>query len=296
MKTLFCAIAIGLLAQAGLGEELLGTYKWSEIKTLPRGATVVQVDGREALKIENTNDAPLQVNLLTIFNPKITAQIYELVGDVRYENVKGDGYLEMWNYFPPNQPGLPEEGYFSRTLGDSGPMGKITGTSGWRDFTLPFNRTGASGAPTRLQVNLILPGHGTVYIGPVKLLQLPKAKSASGMVYPNSWWSAPTTGKIFGWGGAVIGCFGGLCGWLASKGKARGFVLAVLAIFTGLGVASGVAGLLALAAQQPVFVWSPLIFSAVILASVSPFNLRQFRRRYEELELRRMASLDASGA
>jgi hypothetical protein len=118
------------------------------------------------LKIENTRDAPLGVFLFTIDNPPITAKGYALTGEIKYENVQGDGYLEMWNHFPP-------EKYFSRTLGPAGldPMSKITGTSNWRSFLLPFNRTGTTGAPARLEINILLPGRGVVFLGPMKLVQ-----------------------------------------------------------------------------------------------------------------------------
>src|SRR5258706_160420 len=79
------------------------------------------------------------------------ATVYAIIGKIKYESVEGDGFLEMWNYFPPAKPGSPEEKYFSRTLGESGPMGKITGSSDWRVFKVPFNRTGTSNAPARLQ-------------------------------------------------------------------------------------------------------------------------------------------------
>jgi hypothetical protein len=294
MKIRYVLAALILICRAAWSQEILGEYKWQDLKTIPTNATLAQMDGRQVLKIENTNDAPLQINLLTIEKPRITSAVYELTGEVRYDDVKGDGYLEMWNYFPPVKPGLPEGEYFSRTLGDAGQMGKISGTSDWREFSLPFDRTGASGPPTRLRFNLVLPGRGTFYIGPVKLLELPKAKSASEMIYPNEWWSAPMTGKLFGWGGGVVGCLGGLCGWLAAKGKGRAFVIAILAGLTVLGTVLGVGGLLALGLGQPFFVWLPMLFTALLLLAVCPAHLRHFRRRYEELELRRMAAIDAS--
>lgn len=297
MKIMSSVAALLLLGQTGWGQDMLGEFKWKEMKELPKGASLTQVDGRDVLKIENTNDTPLQINLLTITNSKITATVYELTGEVRYDDVKGDGYLEMLNYFPSQKDGLPEGEYFSRTMDESGPMGKIAGTSGWREFTLPFDRTGAAGPPTRLRFNLILKGRGTVYFGPgVKLMQLPKVKSGFGAVYPNAWWEPPTTGTVFGWGGAVIGCLGGLCGWLAAKGKARGFVIAVLWALTGLGAVSGLSCLIALSTGQPFFVWGPMFLLAVLLCSICPVNARHFRRRYEDLELRRMASMDASRA
>jgi hypothetical protein len=159
------AAALLLCAPGAEGQEVSGAYNWSSLARqglLTASAMVVSLDGREAVKIENTNDAPWQVNLLTIANPAIIAQRYALTGTIRYEGVQGDGYLEMWNCFAPEKPGLTETKYFSRTLGGNGPMGKISGTSGWRDFELPFDRTGAANPPKRLEVNLVLPGRGTV--------------------------------------------------------------------------------------------------------------------------------------
>ena len=97
--------------------------------------------------------------------------LYAVSGEIKYENVSSDGYLEMWSVFPPAHSGLPEERYFSRTLGESGPSGKISGTSSWREFSLPFNRTGASNPPTRLELNIYLPGRGVVFIAQPKLNQ-----------------------------------------------------------------------------------------------------------------------------
>ncbi|HZV34510.1 MAG TPA: hypothetical protein VFB72_08015 [Verrucomicrobiae bacterium] len=291
MKYVNCALA--LFCKAAFGQETLGQYKWQDLKTVPVHATLAQVDGRQVLKIENTNDAPLQVNLLTIEQPKITAIVYQLTGEVRYDSVKGDGYLEMWNIFP-EKDGSPGGEYFSKTLADSGPLGKISGTSGWREFALPFDRTGSASPPTRLQVNLVLPGRGTVYIGPMKLMQMPKAKSASAMIYPNEWWDGPTSAKICGVGGGLLGCLGVLCAALAAKGKARGFVTGVLFGLSVLGGACGLGGFIGLALGQPFFVWLPLLFAALVLLTICPVNLRRFRKKCEELELRRMASIDAA--
>src|SRR5262249_55319860 len=152
------------------------------------GASVT-MDGKVALKVVNTNDTPLQVQLLKLPKPGVTKQLYAIEGEVKYEGVRGTGYLEMWNYFPPIKPGMPEGAYFSRSMGDSGELGKITGTSNWRRFKLPFDRTGSTAFPTRLEINLFLPAQGTVYLSQLKLVEYngslkPKAAGAT-----NVWWS-----------------------------------------------------------------------------------------------------------
>ncbi len=298
MKFILSLAALLLIAPTTWSQQTLIKYDWQDLaqKGLPHGAVPVLIDGREALKIENTNDAPLQLTLLNVTNPPIKALLYALTGEVKYDSVHGDGFLEMWNYFPPEKPGLPEGEYFSRTLGESGEMGKISGTSDWRRFELPFNRTGTPKPPVRLQINLILRGHGTVYISPVKLVEFPGAKSSAWAAPGNAWWSDQTGNWLGGIGGSFSGCLLGLCGLLAGKGKARGFVTAVLVIFTSLGAAFGITGMTAIALHQPYAVWYPLILGAVILLISGLAGLHHFRKRYEALELRRMESIDASAA
>jgi hypothetical protein len=289
MKKMTCFIACFAFTFTAWSQQAVKEVRWKDLSPLPHGAVLVSIDGRTALKIENTNDAPLQVALLTIPKPKISAQMYGLQGEVRHDNVHGDGYLEMWNYFPPDKPALPEGQYFSRTLGDSGEMGKISGTADWRPFSLPFNRTGASGSPTKLQINLILPGRGTVYLGPMKLVQYPAAASET------AWWSDRTATLAGSWGGGLLGCLGALIGTLSSMGKGRGFVIPLLKIQGGVGAILGVAGIVAVFQHQPYAVYYPLLLIGIILLPISLGLLPAVERRYQEQELRRMQSLDALG-
>ncbi len=148
-------------------EQVLAEYQWPPLAGGLAHEQLVNADGRTELKIENTTDAPLQLSLLTIDKPPVTSMIYELTGEIRYEGVAGTGYLEMWSDFPQGK-------FFSRTLGaaGSGPMGQIAGSSSWRTFELPFNRTGSTALPARLEFNIFLPGRGVVFISPVKLIQV----------------------------------------------------------------------------------------------------------------------------
>jgi hypothetical protein len=275
MKALFHAcLAFCLIATAAAQAQLLG-FDWKN-STVP-GGTVVTLDGTSVLRIENTNSMPLTVRLMTVSNPPVTGQFYALTGEVRYEKVQGDGYLEMWNCFATMKPSFPEEKYFSRTLGDSGELAKISGTSGWRKFSLPFYRTGSSSPPTRLEVNLVLPGSGTVYLRPSTV----------------GWWSEGQAGLIGGIGGSVIGCFGALLGTLCGFGKARRFVLTMIMILSALGILLALAGIVALVQKQPYSVYYPLLLGGFICAPVFGVNLRAVRKRYDDLEIRRMTSMDA---
>ncbi|MGH7950489.1 MAG: hypothetical protein ACREFE_01010, partial [Limisphaerales bacterium] len=257
-------------------------------------STSVSTGEVSTLKIENTNDTPLQLQLFEISKPAISNLTYGFIGQVKYENVRGDGYLEMWNYFPSSGSSSSETKFFSRTLGESGAAGKITGTSNWRMFSLPFNANGASKPPSRLEVNIFLPSRGTVYLRYLTLCQYNVGGSFP--VASNSWWSGRTSGLIGGIGGSIIGCFGALIGCLVGMGKARRFVLAMTKLFIGLGILLTIAGLIAVALKQPYAVWYPLLLLGVILTSVLSMNLRGIKRRYEDLEIRRMASIDAMGS
>jgi hypothetical protein len=280
MKTLlYPGLMLGLLVIGTAQAQMIG-LDW---KSAPPEAVVVTLDGARVLKIENTNHAPLTVRLMTLTNPPVTETMYSVAGEVKYEGVQGAGYLEMWSCFPPQKPSGAEDKYFSRTLADSGEMGKISGSSDWRKFLLPFDRTGASNAPTRLEINLVLPDSGTVYV---------RAAKARALV--RYWWSSPgQVGMIGGIGGGIAGCLGALIGILSGLGRARRLVLALAVSLCGLGVVSLIAGLVAVTQHQPYMVYYPLLLGGVILSAVCGFNLPVLKKRYDDLEMRRMASADA---
>ena len=158
---------------------------------------------------------------------------------------------------------------------------------------LPFDRTGTSEVPTRLEMNLFLPGKGTVYIGPMKLVEYTGTFGSGPAGSAAAWWSDSAAGLIGGISGSVLGCLGALLGWLSAKGRARGFVLVSFKLLIGLGILSTAAGLIGLAVQQPYGVWFPLLLAGVLLLGILPFSLRDCQRRYENLEMRKMAAMDA---
>ncbi len=150
-------------------DRVIEVFDWNAVPAAggwPDGIPVT-VDGTPALKVENTSEAALEARLISLEWPAITATRYAITGEVKYEDVQGSGYLEMWSHF---QPG---EKYFSRTLGapGSGPMAVISGSSGWRSFSLPFDRSGSTNAVSKLEVNLRLPGKGVVYLRGVTLVE-----------------------------------------------------------------------------------------------------------------------------
>lgn len=291
--TLIFGVCFGIASTCG-AEQVLAEYDWLKLAQAGQllGGTAVTVEGKAALKIVNTNDTSLQTQLMKIVKPPIAKKLYAIVGEVKYERVHGDGYLEMWNYFPPLKAGMPEGAYFSRTLGESGEMGKITGTSTWRRFMLPFDRTGTSERPTRLEFNLFLPAQGTVFLGPLKLMEYTGSlTSARGSA--EAWWPDWAGGVIGGVGGALLGCLGGLLTWLAGKGKAQSFVLVSTKLLIGLGVLSLVAGVVAIGMEQPSSVWFVPLLLGVLLLAILPFRFKQYQKRYADQEMRKMVALDA---
>ncbi|WP_395745986.1 hypothetical protein [Prosthecobacter sp.] len=102
------------------------------------------------------SDEALQ-RLFVDTQPKVGAHSYALRGEVKYEQVGGTGFLETWT-------SLDENKAFSRTLGEQGPMGKLTGTSAWREFVLPMNLMGSSTPVKQIEMNVVLPDGGKVWL------------------------------------------------------------------------------------------------------------------------------------
>jgi hypothetical protein len=128
--------------------------------------------------------------LVVLPQPGISSPVYALKGMVRYEDVEGDAYLQMNNDF--GVTGV----FFTKSMAPSGPLGKISGSSDWRPFVLPFDATQGDQAgvgplaPDELTLVLHLPAAGTVAIRDVKLYQYagdedPLASVRQGFSFPD---------------------------------------------------------------------------------------------------------------
>ena len=167
-------------------------------------------------------------------------------------------------------------------------MMKLQGTSGWRTFVLPFDATGAP-PPTRLVVNVVLPGRGTVYLGPVELSD---ERGAAGS-QPGDLPTSRLAGLAGGVAGAVIGGLGALIGILTSLGRARRFVIASATSLIAFGVLAFAAGIVAFATAQSYSSVYPVLLLLGFVSSVVPLGLLPaIRKRYEDLELRTMRAHD----
>jgi len=216
--------------------------------------------------------------LIAVDAPDLGRVGFSVRGRVRYSDVAGSGYLEMWSVFADGGR------YFSRTLGTEGPMAVVTGTSDWRPFELPFFLEGAA-PPSRLEINVVLPGSGTVEIGPLEVVRLAEAGSGA-------WLPDRAVGVVGAALGSAIGLLGALVGVLVSRNRGRGFVLPVMtaaSVFGGVLIAASVA---AIPAGQPPGVVFLLFVPGVILATAFGASLPRVRRAYAEAELRRMRAMD----
>jgi len=226
------------------------------------------------------------INVLTLDSPGIKASRYAITGQICYEDVEGQGYLEMWSYFPDGSH------YFTRTEASRGPMKRLEGNSGWRDFSLPFIINEGSARPSRLLVNVVLPGRGTVHLGPLHLVEYADDEDPLGV--PGQWWDEQSGGWIGGISGSVLGCLGGLIGLLSGLGRARRLVLGLAGAICLVGVLILAAGVTALALGQPYGVWYPLVLLGGLCTAVMGGMLPVLWRRYQQIELRRMAAMDAA--
>lgn len=90
--------------------------------------------------------------------------------------------------------------------------------------------------------------------------------------------------------GAVIGCFGGLIGYLAPRGKARRFVLGGMLVFAGLGVGALITGAILAMRGVPFVVYWPVLLMGIIIPAVIVPMYAVVRQRYREAESRRMSA------
>jgi len=291
MKRLFGAMCLCVLAPAAPAAEIARDLSWASLRQ--QGALLAgelrPADSSAAfehLEVKNPKPDPRTLNLLKLETPSISKSRYAIVGNVRYEGVEGTGYLEMWSTFA--QKGR----FFTRTLAPSGPMQSLIGSSPWRPFALPFDATGATAPPQTLLVNLFLPGRGTVHVGPLRLVEYTEdvpPGSAGG-----AWWGPRTAGRAGGVVGSLVGCLGGVIGLLAGRGRGRALAMGLVKGMLGLGAISLVFGVVALFRSQPYAVFYPLLLGGVLGVGLPLFLIPTLRRRYAELELRKMKARDLS--
>ena len=267
------ALAVGLLgAMAGsaAGQEPVIEIDWA--KVAPASGHVVD-DAAEV----TAGAAGGTFTLVSVQAPSLGTVGYVVRGQVRHHDVAGMAYLEMWSVFADGSR------YFSRTLAQTGPQAALTGTSDWRAFELPFYLNG-SASPARLEINVVMPGPGTVDVGRLTLVRL---DGFTGGLRPDQ-----IVGILGAVVGSTIGILGGLIGWLVARRRARRFVIGAMTVISALGVVLIGGGIVAAIAGQPWGVVALLMISGAVMATVFRASLPAARRAYAEAELCRMRAMD----
>lgn len=199
---------VNFLVLVGLGLSVPVTVVAERVVTaLQLEASLAPADesGKEgSIKISSTDPKLSSFLIGKIEKPSLTTTKFALRGSVSYQDAK-EGYLELLAGYSPN------ENYFSKGLAESGPMGKIAGSSAWRTFEIPFQAS-AGHFPESISLNLHLSGGGTVWVKDVQLVELSAEEIAK-------LFSKPYDGVEYSIGfiGAFIGLLGAIVGILAGR-------------------------------------------------------------------------------
>ncbi len=290
MVRLITSLSLILWTTTVAAEEVLHEIAWAEVWK-PGQVLTSQGSGAEAevvgehFCVRNDSGEPATVLALRLDKPGITTARWAIQGEVRYGGVEGGGYLEMWSCFGGNNR------YFTRTLGESGPMAALTGSSDWRPFALPCLSKEGAPPPTSLIVNVVLPGSGKVWLSPLKVVQF--GPDEDPLVAPGQWWSDRMGGLVGGIFGALVGLLGVAVWVMTSMGKARSIVFAMIWTTVILGGTALVAGIIAVIGSQPYGVYYPLLLIGILCPALGLGITPTIRRRFDEMELRKMAAMDA---
>ena len=276
-----------IFPRVGSAQPLPRTLVWSELAKAGKleAGRVVSDGGREALEIENDTPAPKTIRITVIEDPGITSTVWSLRGQVRYEGVVGRSYLELLNTLGGDSV------YFTRSLAERGPMQHLEGTSAGRPFVLPFYSMPDAPKPTRVTFSIAFMGRGKVWLSDVVLNQ--HARNENPLAVGGGWWSERAGGHIGAILGSVLGLMGAVVGVLAGSGRARRFALGLMSAALACGLVLLVIGFVALFRSQPWHVYYPFMLAGALATLVFGGLFQSVRRRYLELELRKMSAVDS---
>jgi hypothetical protein len=113
------------------------------------------------------------------------------------------------------------------------------------------------------------------------------------MTMATPWFDENMFGALFGSiaggvGGTLMGGWGGLAGWLAPQGRARGLIYGLWVAFEVFGAACLVFGLYALAVGQPYGIWYGPTLAGGLTVFLMSVLFPVVRKRYAEADARRM--------
>ena len=159
-------------------------------------------------------------HLLTIEEPHIQRFCYAIDGEVQYRGVEGTGYFEATSHMPDGKR------YVMKTLAAGRWLQRIEGDTDWRDFGLAYSVSRNKVLPERIDLDLVLPGPGTVWVGNFYIAQFgPPLEEVS--FEPQRAWSR---WPIF----ALLTAISGAVGVIRCHGSARLAVAGLTALVVGL--------------------------------------------------------------
>lgn len=285
-----------ILATMALLGTVLYTLSAADIEvrnpTVGQGAEVTVTNRSGIVEIRAPAGNPALIRLFDMPASQVTAPVFAIEGEVEHAGVEGDGYLEMWSDFGRQQR------YFSRTLGATGPMAKITGTSSWRPFLLPFDTTGAPNAPIGLEVNVVLPSGGTVSLRNLRFQNMTanqlRETLMRGFTSPPPVTTAPPPPAVGLWISGIVAGVAGVLGGAVAVFYRKSLRKAMAGAMTGVGfgIALLVVGLSSPLLQWPFSVFYPLMLGGVCISALFLGLAWSLRRYWQQEELRRIAAMD----
>ncbi len=269
--------------------EVVQEISWTQqglegrVQSLPVSETE---NGISMISISPENAAAGAVQLLDIGNPGVTATNWAIRGNIRYEGVSEDSFIEMWSFLGEN------EGYYSRTLQKQGPMAAISGSSDWRPFVVPFFSKESAPALSKLRLNIIYGGEGVISIGPLEIVQFVPGEDPLGGI-GGAWWSARQAGLLGGLFGGLIGLLGALIGILTASGRFHSVVVNLLRLMIGVGLSALVLAIAAFLLKQPYAVWYPPAILGFIGTTIGFVLFPVVNRALQIREERRIKAMDS---
>ncbi|MBX7166084.1 MAG: hypothetical protein K1X74_07015 [Pirellulales bacterium] len=290
-----CLIGHNQPAQAA--NKVVRVIRWSELAkagSLLSGELAKPSDNRQpdALVVRVAEGAAPLAKVCVIDQPGVGGPAYMLRGKVRCEGVTEPGFVEMWNHFPEGFA------YFTRTLAETGPMGHLAGTQDWRELALPFaisqpgEPVDAAKRPLRLEINVVLPRGGTVYLSDLELVQVSDLAGLNQALSPQgAGFGWPTLAAALLLGGQMLLVV--LLSALAARGLASPtWMMRLAGAFAGVSALSLLCGLLAVALPVERAVQLQLLLGGLAGIGASALLIPGLRRKLHERELRQMQALD----
>jgi hypothetical protein len=164
----------------------------------------------------------------------------------------------------------------SRANAAFGPAGGMTGTSPWRRFVLASGDAHHGETPARIEISVVLPKGGTVYLGTANLVE----GMANHRRRPTSWLEAPRVGTLAGALGGVVVFYGIAAGFLASRGRGKRLVIGLTVLvmaLSGAALGCAVAGMVGNPSRDALY---PLALVGALGIALCGVMLKLIKRKY----------------